>query len=94
MSSQKGSSRAPPTYRPQEDSIRKAAYEIERLIQRARAEESSQSQVLIQRAQWEADQLRAEGSRVKEELSKEIEALKRQLAVTKGVAKSSSQRQD
>ncbi|KAG8991314.1 hypothetical protein FRB94_012603 [Tulasnella sp. JGI-2019a] len=65
------------------DSITQAADDIAMMIQQARQEETSKSQVLIQRAQWEAAQLRAEGVRTKEKLTKEIEVLKAQLAAAK-----------
>ncbi|KAG9022770.1 hypothetical protein FRB95_014198 [Tulasnella sp. JGI-2019a] len=65
------------------DSITQAADDIAMMIQQAREEGTSKSQVLIQRAQWEAAQLRAEGVRTKEKLNKEIEVLKAQLAAAK-----------
>ncbi|KAG8903396.1 Histone acetyltransferase complex subunit [Tulasnella sp. 403] len=62
------------------DPIKRAAHEIALMIQRAREEESSKARVLIEKAQWEAEQLRNEGIRVKESLTAEIEQLKVELA--------------
>lgn len=49
------------------------------MIQRAREEEYNKARILIEKAQWEAEQLRNEGMRVKEQLLAEIEELKMQL---------------
>ncbi|KAG8945919.1 hypothetical protein FRC04_012171 [Tulasnella sp. 424] len=66
------------------DPVKRASQEIALMIQRARDDEASKARVLIEKAQWEAEQLRNEGIRVKETLSAEIERLRAELAQAKG----------
>ncbi|KAG8911837.1 hypothetical protein FRC00_005750 [Tulasnella sp. 408] len=66
------------------DPVKRASQEIALMIQRARDDEASKARVLIEKAQWEAEQLRNEGIRVKETLSIEIERLRAELAQAKG----------
>ncbi|KAG8922461.1 hypothetical protein FRC03_007035 [Tulasnella sp. 419] len=79
-----GSARpAPAPSNPTSDPIRAAAAEIAMMIQQAREEEAQKSRIAIDKAQWEAEHLRVEGMKVKETLSKEIEALKAELSALK-----------